>query len=76
MQSTNKANFMTEIDPVQFGKLINAVETLETNVTKLTHEVNELNQKISGGKGLMLGLVLTASGLGVGATKIVEALSK
>ena len=67
---------MTEIDPVQFGKLINAVETLETNVTKLTHEVNELNQKISGGKGLMLGLVLTASGLGVGATKIVEALSK
>ena len=67
---------MTEIDPVQFGKLINAVETLESNVESLTHQVQQLNNQITGGKGVAMGLMITAGGLGAGITKLLEAISK
>ncbi len=64
------------IDPVQFGKLINAVETLESNVESLTAQVQQLNNQITGGKGVAMGLMITAGGLGAGLTKLLEAISK
>lgn len=67
---------MSEIDPVQFGKLLNAVETLETNVATLTNQVQQLNSQITGGKGVVFGLLITAGGLGAGITKLLEAISK
>jgi hypothetical protein len=67
---------MTEIDPIQFGKLLNAVETLESNVESLTAQVQQLNTQITGGKGIAMGLMITAGGLGAGLTKLLEALSK
>jgi hypothetical protein len=67
---------MSEIDPVQFGKLLNAVETLETNVATLTNQVQQLNSQITGGKGIAMGLMITAGGLGAGITKLLEAISK
>ena len=67
---------MSEIDPVQFGKLINAVETLEENVKELSGPVQSLNNQITGGKGVIMGLLLTAGGLGAGATKLIEYLTK
>ena len=67
---------MTEIDPVQFGKLINAVETLEGNVESLTAQVQQLNNQITGGKGVAMGLMITAGGLGAGITKLLEAIGK
>ena len=67
---------MTEIDPIQFGKLLNAVETLESNVESLTAQVQQLNTQITGGKGIAMGLMITAGGLGAGLTKLLEAISK
>lgn len=67
---------MSDIDPVQFGKLINAVETLEENVATLSAQVQALNSQITSGKGVALGLMITAGGLGAGITKIFEAISK
>jgi hypothetical protein len=67
---------MSEIDPIQFGKLLNAVETLETNVATLTTQVQQLNSQITGGKGVAMGLMITAGGLGAGLTKLLEAISK
>jgi hypothetical protein len=67
---------MSEIDPIQFGKLLNAVETLETNVASLTAQVHQLNTQITGGKGVAMGLMITAGGLGAGLTKLIEAISK
>jgi hypothetical protein len=72
----NKDKFMSEIDPIQFGKLLNAVETLETNVATLTTQVQQLNSQITGGKGVAMGLMITAGGLGAGLTKLLEAISK
>ena len=67
---------MSDIDPVQFGKLINAVETLEENVATLSAQVQALNSQLTSGKGVALGLMITAGGLGAGITKIFEAISK
>jgi hypothetical protein len=67
---------MSDIDPIQFGKLLNAVETLEGNVATLTAQVQALNNQITSGKGVALGLMVTAGGLGAGLTKIIEAISK
>jgi len=67
---------MSEIDPIQFGKLLNAVETLESNVESLTEQVQQLNNQITGGKGVAMGLMITAGGLGAGITKLLEAISK
>lgn len=67
---------MSDIDPVQFGKLLNAVETLESNVESLTEQVQQLNNQITGGKGVAMGLMITAGGLGAGITKLLEAISK
>lgn len=65
-----------DIDPIQVGKMINAIETLEENVKKLSDDVHMLHEKISSGKGLMIGVLVTAGGLGAGATKILESLFK
>jgi hypothetical protein len=66
----------TELDPVQFGKLINAVETLESKVDSLSSQVAELNEKMASGKGIMVGMILVAGGLGAGAHKVLELIFK
>jgi hypothetical protein len=63
---------MSDIDPVQFGRLLNAVETLTTQVAELDQKVETLNGQITGGKGVVMGLLITAGGLGAGATKLLE----
>lgn len=66
---------MSEIDPVQFGRLLNAVETLTTQVAELDQKVETLNGQITGGKGVIMGLLITAGGIGAGATKVIEKLT-
>lgn len=66
----------TELDPVQFGKLINAVETLETKVDSLSSQVAELNGKMASGKGVMIGMIIVAGGFGASAHKLIEFLFK
>lgn len=61
-----------EIDPVQFGKLMSTVETLEENVKELSKEVKSLNSQITGGKGVVAGMLLAAGGVGAAATKLIE----
>jgi hypothetical protein len=63
---------MSDIDPVQFGKLINAVETLETQVKELSGQVQSLNAQITGGKGVVMGLLIAAGGVGAAITKVIE----
>jgi len=65
-----------EIDPVQFGKLINAVETLEENVKELSGQVQSLNAQITGGKGVIMGLLIAAGGAGAAIMKFIESWLK
>lgn len=67
---------MSDIDPVQFGKLINAVDNLEKCVETLAEQVDILNQQMTSGKGIMLGLSIAAAGIGAGVTKALEHIFK
>ncbi len=63
---------MSEIDPVQFGRLLNAVETLTIQVSDLEVKVDTLNTQITGGKGVIMGLLVAAGSAGAALTKVVE----
>lgn len=63
---------MSEIDPVQFGRLLNAVETLTAQVADLDGKVDTLNEQITGGKGVVMGLLVAAGSAGAALTKVVE----
>jgi len=67
---------MTEIDPIMFGKLINAVETLEAKVDNMNDQIAILNEKMASGKGMMIGMIIVAGGVGASAHKLLEVLIK
>jgi len=72
-----------EIDLVEFGRFIGAVQALTTSVDKLTVEVDKLSARvdvlehqISGGKGVVVGLMFASGGLGAGAVELLKHLFK
>lgn len=67
---------MSDIDPVEFGKLCQAVETMSAQIKILTDDVTDLKNTLSGGKGLLIGLVTAAGGVGAGMSKALEQLFK
>ena len=52
----------SEVDGVEIGKLIQAVETLSKEVDTLTCRIRDL--ELNKGKGVLVGIFLVASGLG------------
>lgn len=63
-----------EIDPVEFGKLLSSVQSLVIEVTSLREQVASLQSQMSGGRGLITGLMLAAGGVGAGASHFLEKL--
>jgi hypothetical protein len=67
---------MADIDPVEFGRLLNAVEILTGEVESLRQDVKQMKEQMTGAKGVAIGLMLAAGGVGAGATHLVERLFK
>lgn len=67
---------MSDIDPVEFGRLLNAVEILTGEVESLRQDVKQMKEQMTGAKGVAIGLMLAAGGVGAGATHLVERLFK
>lgn len=67
---------MSEIDPIEFGKLVQSVETLTNQVSTLTVQVSTLQSTLSGGKGIVTGLMIAAGGLGAGTAKLLDHVFK
>lgn len=65
-----------ELDHVQFGRLIQSVETLTAQVNTLTVKVDTMANQFSGGKGIVAGLMLASGGIGAGATHLLDRLLK
>ena len=67
-----------EIDPVEFGRLLGSMEHLTNSITTLTEKVEELENRLNTGKGMAIGLLFAAAGVGgsVGAFahKILEVM--
>ena len=64
------------ISPVEFGKLINAVETLTFEVESLRSEVKTMKEQMTGARGVAVGLMLAAGGVGAGASHLFERMFK
>lgn len=67
---------MSDVDPVHFGRLINAVDNLEKCVENLTDQVDTLTTQVSSGKGFLVGLSLASAGIGASMSKMLEHLFK
>ena len=67
---------MSDISPVEFGKLINAVETLTSEVESLRSEVKTMKEQMMGARGVAVGLMLAAGGVGAGASHLFERMFK
>jgi len=67
---------MTDIDPVEFGRLLNAVETLTGEVESLRDDVKQMKEQMTGARGVAIGLMLAAGGVGAGATHVLEKIFK
>ena len=71
------------IDPVQFGRMIgtmeamtNEVRKLSTDIDTLTNKVQEIEDKFTGGRGMLIGLAIASGGMGAGFLKFIESLFK
>ena len=68
------------MNPVQFGKMLAQLEELTDKVDKMAEHVDELREKVSGGRGMLIGAILAAGGLGATAHammgKVFEGLFK
>ncbi len=67
---------MSEINPVEFGKLVGAVQILTIEVAALRLEVKLLQTQLTGGKGILAGLTIAAGGIGAGASHLMEKIFK
>ena len=60
----------SDIDIVEIGKLIQAVETLSKEVDTLTCRIRDLESQLNKGKGVLIGIFLVASGLGAAVSTV------
>lgn len=67
---------MSDIDPIEFGKLIKAVENLTMQVASMRTEVDDLKSKMQGARGLAIGFLVAAGGAGAGAAHLLEKIFK
>ncbi len=54
---------MSGLSELQQGKLIEAVESLEKQVSRLNTRIDSLEGQFKSGKGVVIGIFLTASGI-------------
>lgn len=63
-----------EISPIEFGRLLNAVQNLTTEVESLRKDMSSMKDQITGARGIAVGLMLAAGGVGAGATHLIDKL--
>ena len=65
---------MSDIDPVEFGKLVNAVENLTTSVETLERKVEELTDLAAKGRGAWWAAMGLASLIGASVHSLKDFL--
>ena len=58
---------MSGLSELEQGKLIEAVESLEKQVSRLNTRLDSLEGQMRSGKGIVIGIFLTASGISAAA---------
>jgi len=63
---------MSNMNDIDAGKLIAVVEQLSKTVDKLDSRIQELENQLTKGKGMLVGVFITASGVGAAATTAIS----
>jgi len=63
---------MSSLNDIETGKLIASIDTLTDEVKELRHEVDMLKEQMTKGKGIVIGFVLLATGMGASVSSIVN----
>lgn len=68
-----------QLNDYEFGQMVSSVKNLDKKVDrievvleKLDAQIEELNNKYVGGRGMLIGLLSASGALGAGALKIIE----
>lgn len=64
------------LDPVEFGRLIQSVDNLTITVNEIKTDVASLKETRDRGWGILAGITLVAGGLGASAHTLFERLFK
>lgn len=67
---------MADVSPMEFGKFVGVVEILVVEVANLRLQVKTLEGQISGGRGIIYGIMLASGGIGAGAAHLLDKLWK
>jgi len=67
---------MTNIDPIEYGKLVHAVENLESKVSAMEHDIKKLVAMAERSKGSLWAIMGVASVFGGFVTWIVDLVFK
>ena len=65
---------MNEIDLQEFGRLVGAVERLAKQVDHMSVEIDKITNDLNRGKGVLVGLLVAAGGVGAAAGHLLEKL--
>ena len=63
------------IDPVEFGKLVQGVETLTDGQTAIFRKIDDIEAKMNRGYGILAGVSIAGGGIGAALHKILEKMS-
>ena len=63
---------MSAVDPVAFGGLVEAVKTLTLEVKDLRADVKTMREQLTGGRGVITGLIVAAGGIGAGVHHLID----
>lgn len=61
-----------QVDPVEFGKLLQSVETLTQVCASLEKEMKAVREQLAGGRGVMFGLLIAAGASGAAVTEAIK----
>ena len=57
---------------IMLGQMKNSVENLTDHITRLQNSVDAINAQMNKSKGLLVGILLMAGGLGAGITSFFK----
>ena len=63
-----------EISAIEFGKLVQNVESLSQNMAFMRTEINSLLEIKNKGKGIFFGVLMLAGGVGAGMAEAIKQL--
>ncbi len=75
-RDSNQHFRISDVSPMEFGRFVGIVEVLAVEVASLRLQVKSLQDQMTGGKGVVFGVMLASGGIGAGAAHLLDKFFK